>query len=374
MKHYIFIITVIIGIALISCSVSPPEPAGPGDTNAAYVKSWQRLSSNFVSESNGTGTKIRIFNDEIYVSFQDDIYANHLSVRKYNGVDWIEIGGDLSTGLAYSSDMEISQDGTPYVAYSDGFPGPAVLQKKGEIFWSELQASNDISSANVANISLGIWSNEAPIVAFSDGSAGSRLTVSTYVPNLGIWSNLGVSGFTSNNIGFTDTKVIAETLYVAYENNPGTSSFCSLVKWNGLEWEFVGNPSLSTGGPTRYINLGFYQDRPLVSFIQADNSVHVRQYNGTSWSYLGSVFSTGSSMAYLEMNTEFSPLLVCPDEDHSNYVSVFIYSNNTWTNLGPRGFNGHSSAHTSIDVDSLGNVYVAFQDQVSNRIDVWVWR
>ncbi len=366
MKKIIFLPVFILSLTL-SCA---PQ-TGPDDNSPQpYAGSWARYTTEYASPDTASGTVISIHEDQIYVAFQDGSQANSLSVRRFDGTNWISFGQAVSSNVAGSINLEFSSSNTAYLSYRDGFsPGPAMVQKQGGMFWSYFGTNNQ-SPGGAQYISLTLLSNIHPVQAYCDLSANFKMSVKVYHPDSDTWSYLGGQGFTTAAVGFNDIAVLNGSPYVAYESYTNSSHSTSVRHWNGVSWDFVGT-YLINSGVSRYINLDFYNGQPVVAQVEDSTNIRVYTWSGSAWNQLGQDLVFSGSVDYLDLLVLSQPLLIFSDPDYANAASVYRWDSTQWVPLGTRGFTSVPVSYCSLDADSQGTIYAAFV--LSNRAAVWVW-
>ncbi len=128
-------------------------------------------------------------------------------------------------------------DGTPYVAFKDDATGMANVRWDGDGMM--IFGNADFSDGSADYTSIAIDSAGTVFVAYSDGTAGGKVTVKTY--NGADWVDVGSKGFSSGAAAFVSLAIDAgDTLYVAY-SDVAKSNKATVQKFNGTAWQVVGN-------------------------------------------------------------------------------------------------------------------------------------
>lgn len=258
----------------------------------------------------------------VYISYRDNTlgYAR-VRVIKYTGGSWHDVGNALGQGNAESTSVAIDQAGTPYVAFEDTSDGSgqawrATVEKYDGANWQLLGAPG-LGAGDTDTISLAIDSAGIPFVAFKDHNHDYKSTVMKYVSES--WQVVGTAGFSSG---------LALDLSLAIDS----------------------------------------ADNPYVLFRDASNGYRatMMKYVGGSWQVVGTLGFTPSvarspSMAFDSYNIPY--VAFAPDPGR---VSVMKYERGSWQLVGS-GFSEGGAKDPSIAIDTSGNIYVAYLDEVHNE-------
>lgn len=202
---------------------------GGEHSNEIYVArwngdTWEKLpASGSISNSVGNSwlPSLAIASDGTpYVAWQDESSSDtEIYVRRWNGMDWVEVGtgsasgGGISrnSGRSAGASLAISNDGTPYVAWQDDSGGNPEIYIRGwnGSSWVEVGAGSAAGSGISQNLSvsakpsLAINEDEGPCIAWQDNSQGQNETYircwyDSYWSEVNAGSASG-SGISSNN-------------------------------------------------------------------------------------------------------------------------------------------------------------------------------
>ncbi len=156
----------------------------------SHAQSWQPVGANgVVSDGNANFVKIaRSASGVLHVSYQDQSVNNQVTVRKFDGSNWVDVGTKgFSPGGATYIDMEIHGE-TPYVAFTD-YNNNRRLQvmKFDGSSWVNV-GPYGLSVNEVEYIDLEINAAGEPVVAFKN-ALGGELSVLHYTG--GNWQPIG---------------------------------------------------------------------------------------------------------------------------------------------------------------------------------------
>ncbi|NNE54874.1 MAG: hypothetical protein HKN32_02555, partial [Flavobacteriales bacterium] len=144
-------------------------------------------------------------------------------------------------------------------------------------------------SSPTSHQSMAISDENVPYVAFKDGSVDGRTSVIKLVDNQ--WENVGEPGFSSEGFFGTDYHSLTfdsqGTPYVAFRDlNDGSKP--SVMKFTGLNWEYVGSAGFTTGAVS-YVKMAIGPDDGIyITFREASlaDKTSVLKFNGTDWEYI----------------------------------------------------------------------------------------
>lgn len=275
---------------------------------------------------------------------------NEIYARAWNGSHWEEVGIGSASGGGISNtpgrsqvpDIAIAPDGTPYVTWVDSTNGYEIY----------VRAWNGNS-----------WAEVGP------GSANGG----------GISNNPGLS----NNPAIAIAP--DGTVYVAWDDSTDAvygNNHIYVLAWNGSSWGEVGTGSASGGG----ISNGGYAARASVAVAldgtpyvtwQDDSNIYLRVWNGSSWIELGGSGSGGgisnnglSVLASIAIAPDGTPYVAWQSFiDSNNEVYVRFWDGSSWAEVGPGSASGGGisnnsgySGHPSIAVSPNGTPYIAWAD------------
>jgi hypothetical protein len=134
------------------------------------------------------------------------------------------------------------------------------------------------SPATATGLDLAV-EGTSPVVGFSDGSAGGKVTVMTY--DGGAWRRVGKAGFSTHAVDTVSIAVSAEgRLYAAYRD-AGADGKATVMRYEAEGgWSAVGEAGISAG-KVSYVHLALdAAGTPYLAFRDGaqDNRVTVMKY------------------------------------------------------------------------------------------------
>ncbi|WP_345077111.1 Ig-like domain-containing protein, partial [Nemorincola caseinilytica] len=296
----------------------------PTNSYGQECLSWNR-AGDYVVDVGTTKAHMAMMDSTPYVAFADPYNAYKVSVKKFDGTNWVFVGTPGFTPYT-ATPMIAIHNGVPYVAYSQMGTSKASVMKFNGTSWV-LVGSAEFTPSNSNGVKIAISSSGTIFIAYVNSSG--RLTVMKY--NGTSWVLLGSEGFT--NVGGNTHNLAVDgsgTPYVSFGdyNGPVTADYGkgSVMKFNGTSWEYVGSP--------------FFSERMTAN---------------------ASFISSESGTLYMA-NSHFTP--------HPNVLKVWKYDGSSWTetSVGMKDINRNAS----LALDSNDVPYIAYEDLNSPLSDVTV--
>jgi hypothetical protein len=253
-----------------------------------------------------------------YVAFTGS--SSNLSVMKFNGASWVNVGGTIGNSYSYySSSFDfIVSGGVPYIAFSDS-SGQLHVQHLSGTAWVDLGGTYVSSDGQYP--ALTVYNGQVTVV-FSDSSGSNYnvLTVKSF--NLTVWVTLisTTSWTIGSSYGETTTVTVSNgILYIIFYS----STYGPVVlQLNGGSLVSVGTVgSISNGDDVEYVSGVVYNGVPYVAFDDESRdsdpepkAATVKYFDGTSWQlYAGYPDTCDIENTYLAV-------------DHANGSLYFTYT------------------------------------------------
>ncbi len=291
-----------------------------------------------------------------YVVIWDMSLSGKATVVKYDGSKWDVVGSaGFSDGAAYYPSIAKTSKDSLYVVYRDGGSGAniysATCKKYNGSSWVTVGA-NKFSAGTASYTRIEIGNNDTPFVAFSDFSGSGIMALNGKVTVMKFdgtsWQPVGTRGFSAGAVSSLDFKIDSTRgLWVAYTDNANGGA-AVVKKWDGSIWATVGN---TNSGQTRDVTIDFdKQNRPYIAFRDLTNAsrVTVMTFNGTTWNLVGAagfsnpVVPTAYDIQYryvvLKIDEKDRPCVAYTDAYYSGSISVMCYDGSGWNFLGRQGF------------------------------------
>ena len=231
-------------------------------------------------------------NDTPYVFC--NVSAEGSVIKKFDGTQWLRTARVGVNNVSPYYDIFLGLGmfcfGKNDTLYSAGWGanGKFGVAKYDGLNWVVL-ADTQISVNWLARYSFALDNMDRPYFAYTDDSKGQRATVLKC--ENGVWSVVGSSGFSPGtaaycSLGFDTSNVP----YVVYGNNSVTvSGLTTVARFNGTNWETVGDTCFSSGHALGFVIAFNKNNTPYVAYKDWANSVGatVMKYNGRVWFPVG---------------------------------------------------------------------------------------
>lgn len=308
--------------------------------------------------------------------------------------DWTTLGdgNDIKNCEGYQT-FDVASNGDIYVAYRNtNSPGMNIPYLSTTVMkytkatdtwhWTE----SDIFARNDTGLpALKLSPQDVPYVIFPDRTENLKGTVMKY--NGSYWEGVGPRGMTDTtidspaNIEFSPSG----TLYISYTYQDTVT----VKKFNGVDWETVGETLVQTGVQQRYYGeLGFTSDdTPYVTFREVLFSqalgyvekASVLQFNGTSWMSLpGNNFvkpfnGSDDNITYFTMEIAADDTIYAAylDSEDRNAITVIEFTGSEWVQVGSTLTDTVYSAPVSqsppaLATDSNSVPYITYKARVAD--------
>lgn len=187
------------------------------------------------------------------------------------------------------------------------------------------------------------------------------------------WNSIGVNDFNQATCGTTDRANSDMALspsgmpYVAF-NDWANGQRLSVRRYNGTDWEYVGNVGLSSGsftGPRlAFDNTG----NPYVVFSDGNNSskLTVLKFNGSAWVVVGTAGFTNSYSSQASITIDANNTIYVGYYDTNlSKMSCQKFNGTSWSYVGTAGFTATGANNTDIAVDATGNIYFKYGSDIT---------
>jgi hypothetical protein len=278
------------------------------DTDSIYAmecvtNNWIQLASA-VTPTAAYQPKITLDQNDIphviYRNINDSII-----IKKWNGTSWENFGsasGYVNKGN--NAILKFNSLNQPFVAFSNYsvFGGKCSVMTLTSGVWT-YYISTFVTNFQASQLDFNIASdNTAYIIA--QNSNGS--VVSVHKSDATVWSLVGPTANIANGVA-NFPKITTDQLnipYILYGDN-AVNSAATVRKWNGLDWELVGNQGFSVTS-IGFSDLTIVNSIPTVIF--QNGSSQVMRFENGIWSTYGNILGLGNShaLAIRNDNTVFA--------------------------------------------------------------------
>jgi hypothetical protein len=213
---------------------------------------WATVGPNAtVSGGNCTYASMALdVHDTVYVAYQDGANSGKVTVKKFDGNNWITIGSPFlsqANGSAYDICLAFDHNNVPYVAYWNPYPaGPkASVQKFDGSNWVNVGLPS-FTTGITQFTTIAFDGSNTPYITFQDAMQGQKATVMKY--NGSTWVNVGAAGFSAGVTAFNSIAIDGNgNPYVAYYDG-GNSQKTTVMTYTVCNAATV--PAVTASGTT----------------------------------------------------------------------------------------------------------------------------
>jgi hypothetical protein len=180
------------------------------------------------------------------------------------------------------------------------------------------------------------------------------------------WIPVGSPGFAStpsNNVQSTCLEIYNGVPYIAFQE----PSKATVMKFNGTNWEVIGNAQFSTGA-ARYPSLAISNDIIYLAYsdISIGEKAVLMKFEGSNWAPVGTHGFSAGKVRYVSLALDNNIPYVGYIDCHNGYkATVMKYEGGSWTPVGNSGFSTDTVHYTNLAIDN-GTPYFAFRDYANN--------
>jgi hypothetical protein len=330
---------------------------------------WQYIGGAGFTNSTSLDINMDISTTNIpYVVFKDSSNGK-VFVKNFIGSNWLNVGGAVSDSTkagACGAKISFGNTNNPYVCFQDlNIANRVTVKKFDGTNWVVVGLPGFAPSSNATNLDIVVDGNDVPFIICDSVS-----NIRVYRYNGTAWVNLNV-----NKIGYEygiAVNKINSQAYVVY----GDYTNANVTSYNGATWANVGNANFALGNVGIFY-LNIIVDKtgiPIVSMQDDNGYERISSYKLISniWTILGEQNFSKSRSYYLTQaitKNNFSVVAFTSGSFNGQGNVMGINSSNNWGFLGARGFlptyNGFQK-HALV-VDTNNYPMIAFSDKNNSR-------
>lgn len=335
---------------------------------------WEFVGSAKFAKSQFAKNYAKIKVDAYDIPWVIFVETSIVSVLKFNGIDWEQVGaGGIADGINISyTDITFDSNNTPFICFTDKVGSERFLRVLSfdGTKWNDVGSS--VSAGYMSYNSLAFDNNGVLHIAYSDYNFEGKAVVKKY--NGTNWVNVGTQGFTPSLA--TNIELVfdsSNTPHISFIDPSQASSEASVMKFNGSFWQYIDNTSL-TIYPVISPSIVFDSDDNI--FLSARNSSNrtvglgVYKFDGTTWATLSeNIIESEVGHSDLVLGKNDTPIIFFDDGGvEPRGGSVVSYQNDTWQFVGERGFAAGDTDKNQIVLDSQNTPYVIYSEGSSTSV------
>jgi len=268
-------------------------------------------------------TTVKIFLITIVFIYSDTVKA-----------DWLYVGNPGFGAGETTTHCLVFSNNKPFIV-----SGGSVMEFDGTN-WNFVGSPN-FFNGNRSTLS---FSDSTPYISFIDNDHNSKVSVMKF--NGSDWVNVGNPGFSEFScMLYVQIEISDGQIYVAFiEGTSNENRKVSVMKFDGMNWNYVGSPRFNAGIYTNWLCLAVNNSIPYVTFVSTEMNVileRVMYINGLTWVNLGQV-------NFVNGFTEYNQITFCKTSPYENvpylafgvsdYSRVMRYEGQEWVNVGTPAF------------------------------------
>ena len=270
---------------------------------------------------------------------------------------WQIVGQDtFSAGFAHYINLVFSPSGEPYVAYLEGVLSKLTMMKYNGNQWAKVGNSDSVPQG-IEELSFVFSPSGQPYVAFVDFGVPPGVNVMKFD---GInWVYVGIPSFSMGeahyvSLAFSPTDLDPYVAYVDYSD----SAKITVRKFDGNNWINVGSTGFTTPEAT-YVSLALSSSgEPYVAYqmggLTSDYNASVMKYDGTNWVHVGNEYISPKEADGTTINFSSSgePYLAYVDWNYHG-ATVKRFDGSDWVDVGLAGFSKADAGHLRLAFSPL---------------------
>ena len=287
------------------------------------IDQWQKLAMP-ADEMSYEGNMVIDNNGVIYITYAY-MSNDFLQVKKYENGQWSDVGTFGKFGSVPK--LAVNSENVLYISYIDFDQNNYYFVERfinGE--WERV-GTGHVTAGGGSWARITIDENDVPYVSWVDFYAGGLMYVSKLVGDL--WVKVGGQAV-SDEIAvyyYQDVAVDRDgNVYLAYCAHQ--TQYLTVFRYNGTEWELLGDNIAD--GPIKGLDVALdSQQNFYVSYADSnmESKISVMKYDGEEWDYVGQrAFSEAGSDSYQSLTMLYdSPCVVFTDLGFGYKTSAMYY-------------------------------------------------
>lgn len=304
-------------------------------------------------------------NQNPYIAYRDNLNNGKVTVKKYDGTNWVTIGAAGFSLYVPTTKLDIRLDlnNTPYVFYQNMSSGTYLMKYDGANW---IQVGSVIMGVLNNDLDFAIDNTGVPYVVKAGGGVikydGTNwVTVGYDSPTFANQTSVDLAFSPTTNIPYK----IAKT--------PDLNEKLCVYKFNGTFWELVVKPGIGITKQPYNNEMDMALDAngvPYTAYIDFENAskITVKKYNGTSWVLVGTAgFSThAAAQVKLAIDGDGMPYIAYANSPATGATSLIImkYDGTSWVNVGSVITSAKMVRHIALAIDDNNTPYFAYENEM----------
>ena len=324
------------------------------------VGGFSSTGGYFASTVSASGT--------VFLSYDDRTQSGKITVVKYANNSWDLVGkyGFSTGGITYHS-IAVDAVGTPYVAYcNDSGKKGAIVKKYNGSNWVSVGA-DDFTPGQAERVCIVVDAKGTPYVAFVDVANGGKASVMKY--NGSAWVNVGAPGITPQSVTTISLKLDSTGRPYVFYSDIALSGKGSVLKYNGSV--NAGNPTyLFFNYPLKNITIdtNAYRVEGFADDVDGVAEVYF-QMNGGGFKPVNGTTNWYTNLYYIPGGTNVLKIYAKDSLGNYSATNTVKLILKRWHLVGTAGFTSGTAGLVQIAVDKNSTPYVLYTDGANgNRL------
>ncbi len=224
----------------------------------------------------------------------------------------------------------------------------------------------DISGATGSSYTTSNSGNYSVKVTNANGCAATSSV--TTVTEKGVWTPAGCPGISTSTAHTTALAVDTNGILYAAYTDASQSNKTTVQQYDGSSWSIVGTAGFSGAGQSQSLAVG--PDNMLYMAVEEFGvGATVYKYNGSSWATVGAAGISPGAVNHTSLAIDDNGVLYVAFKDNVNggKTSVMKYNGTTWVQVGATGISTGNAVSQKMAIDNNNVPYVAYADNNTAR-------
>lgn len=349
-------------------------------SGTAVAQVWESVGDPLGISEAGVGrlSLVNDFQDHLVVGYYDES-VDAGSVQKFDGTNWTYLGdgpGMTPSSAAYLS-LSIDNQDAPFFTYQIPYPGSGLAVRKFvNNQWVDLPNATNGS----VNFQASSFSADNTLYIVTGENSG---TVRRFVN--GIWEQVGTSNFFDDIPYYLDMDIANNgKIFISFNSNGYVHVLENNIDASSSDaWLPVGGVTNVAPAPsTENYNSALAVDGnnnlylAYASSYAEGQKLNVKKYDGTEWSQLGNEQFSSNAIQHVSIGIGADNIIYVAASNYAdtdylrNYVMYYNNASDLWVQAGTGWASMGEAVYNSLEVDSNGNLFLAFSDSDLNKLSV----
>lgn len=298
------------------------------------------------------------------VAYRDGFHGGRTTVRRWDGSGWNNVGNPGFSALqAYAQRLALGAGGEPFTAFwereQNGYHRLVVRHYTNGV-WQPL-ADPLHPSETAGPLGLAVGPDGQPVIAYLNNTAfHAPMRVRRWSGDR--WTTVGAIGVREEVFGDPVMAMAPEGHPVMVFSDHSHAGRATGLRWDGGEWTGVGLPGqASTLSVQSQLRMTVAPNGDVLVAAPGGQGVDVKRWNGSAWSLVGELETSGSDRFSLVVDAQSNPMIAFTSGSGME-LTVKRWNGTAWQPVGPTGIVDGPAQGLRLAVDAGDLPVVAFVD------------